>query len=401
MEVVIVFELDDIGGLDQYAKIRVVGVGGGGSNAVNRMIELGLDGVDFIAVNTDAQALRHSNAMKRMQIGEKLTRGLGAGAKPEIGEKAAEESRDDILEALRGSDMVFVTAGMGGGTGTGAAPVVAECAREVGALIVGVVTKPFLFEGPSRKKKADMGIENLQQHVDTIITIPNDRLLQVVDRNTPMTQAFSIANDVLYQGVKGISDLIMKPGLVNLDFADVKTIMSNSGSALMGIGEAVGENAAVEAAKKAVESPLLEIDIQGAQGILLNITGAPESLSMMEVNEAFVTIQEAAHPDVNLIFGAALDESMGDKISVTVIATGFSPSKQNQVPGVSEPLTIAKPSFVNPGNANPLNTSPMNKNHATSVTNQSNARPVDAVAPQTEDKAFEIGIDIPEWLRRK
>ena len=241
MGVKAVFELDD-NGLDQLAKIKVIGVGGGGSNAVNRMINLGLQGVEFIAVNTDAQALLKSLAPKRMQIGEKLTRGLGAGAQPEIGQKAAEESRDDILDTLRGADMVFVTAGMGGGTGTGAAPVVAECAREIGALTVGVVTRPFSFEGMKRRRNAELGIENLKKHVDTIITIPNDRLMQVVDKKTPITQAFSIADDVLRQGVKGISDLIALPGLINLDFADVKSIMSNAGSALMGIGEASGEN---------------------------------------------------------------------------------------------------------------------------------------------------------------
>lgn len=388
------FELDDIAGLDQYAKIKVVGVGGGGSNAVNRMIELGLDGVDFIAVNTDAQALRHSNATKRMQIGEKLTRGLGAGAKPIIGEKAAEESYEDIKEALRNSDMVFVTAGMGGGTGTGAAPIVAQCAKEVGALIVGVVTKPFAFEGPSRRKNAEMGIENLQNHVDTIITIPNDRLLQVIDRTTPVTQAFSIANDVLYQGVKGISDLIMKPGLINLDFADVKTIMSDAGSALMGIGEATGENAAVEAAKRAVESPLLEIDIKGAKGILLNIAGAPDSLSMMEVNEAFVTIQEAAHPDVNIIFGASLDESMGDKISVTVIATGFNtPSK---TPGLdaSDVLGLGKPAFKPAAPQNPIGGN--NTQHIAAQSAPQNT-PSQPVTPQP----FDIDLEIPSWLRKK
>ena len=280
-----VFELDD-NGLDQLAKIKVIGVGGGGSNAVNRMINLGLQGVEFIAVNTDAQALLKSLAPKRMQIGEKLTRGLGAGAQPEIGQKAAEESRDDILDTLRGADMVFVTAGMGGGTGTGAAPVVAECAREIGALTVGVVTRPFSFEGMKRRRNAELGIENLKKHVDTIITIPNDRLMQVVDKKTPITQAFSIADDVLRQGVKGISDLIALPGLINLDFADVKSIMSNAGSALMGIGEASGENAAVEAAKAAIASPLLETSIDGARGVLLNVTGAEENLSMFEVTEA-------------------------------------------------------------------------------------------------------------------
>lgn len=389
------FELDDIAGLDQYAKIKVVGVGGGGSNAVNRMIELGLDGVDFIAINTDAQALRHSNATKRMQIGEKLTRGLGAGAKPIIGEKAAEESYEDIKEALRNSDMVFVTAGMGGGTGTGAAPIVAQCAKEVGALIVGVVTKPFAFEGPSRRKNAEMGIENLQNHVDTIITIPNDRLLQVIDRTTPVTQAFSIANDVLYQGVKGISDLIMKPGLINLDFADVKTIMSDAGSALMGIGEATGENAAVEAAKRAVESPLLEIDIKGAKGVLLNIAGAPDSLSMMEVNEAFATIKEAAHPDVNIIFGASLDESMGDKISVTVVATGFNtPSK---TPGLdaSDVLGLGKPAFKSASTQNPISAG-----NTQNIAAQ-NAQPQTAPPQPQTPQPFDIGLEIPSWLRKK
>ena len=342
-------EMDDIG-LDQFAKIKVIGVGGGGSNAINRMIAAGLKGVEFIAVNTDAQALLHSMAPKRMQIGEKLTRGLGAGARPEIGEKAAQESRDEILEALNGADMVFITAGMGGGTGTGAAPIVAECAREVGALAVGVVTKPFGFEGRNRSKKAESGIANLKEHVDTIITIPNDRLLQVVDKKTPITEAFRIADDVLRQGVQGISDLIAVPGLINLDFADVKSIMSNAGSALMGIGEGKGENAAVLAAKAAIDSPLLETSIQGARGVLLNITGAADALSMFEVNEASVTIQEAANVDANIIFGAALDDTMGDVVRVTVIATGFddeesigmTPKEKKTVP-VPEEARIPEP----------------------------------------------------------
>ena len=342
-------EMDDIG-LDQFAKIKVIGVGGGGSNAINRMIAAGLKGVEFIAVNTDAQALLHSMAPKRMQIGEKLTRGLGAGARPEIGEKAAQESRDEILEALNGADMVFITAGMGGGTGTGAAPIVAECAREVGALAVGVVTKPFGFEGRNRSKKAESGIANLKEHVDTIITIPNDRLLQVVDKKTPITEAFRIADDVLRQGVQGISDLIAVPGLINLDFADVKSIMSNAGSALMGIGEGKGENAAVLAAKAAIDSPLLETSIQGARGVLLNITGAADALSMFEVNEASVTIQEAANVDANIIFGAALDDTMGDVVRVTVIATGFdgeesigmAPKGKNTMP-VPEETRIPEP----------------------------------------------------------
>ena len=316
------FEFDE-NTLDQLAKIKVIGIGGGGSNAVNRMIESGLEGVEFIAVNTDSQALLMSKAPKRMQIGEKLTRGLGAGARPEIGERAAQESRNDILEALRGSDMVFITAGMGGGTGTGAAPVVAECAREVNALTVAVVTRPFAFEGPKRKKNADFGIENLKRNVDAIITIPNDRLLQVVDKKTPMTKAFTIADDILRQGVKGISDLIAVPGVINLDFADVQSIMSNAGSALMGVGEASGDNAAVEAVKKAIASPLLETSVDSARGILLNFMGAQDSLSMMEVNEASTTVQEAAHPDAEIIWGVSVDDSLGDTIIVTIIATRF------------------------------------------------------------------------------
>lgn len=315
------FDFDD-NGLDQLAKIKVVGVGGGGSNAVNRMISLGLEGVEFITVNTDAQALLTARAEKRMQIGEKLTRGLGAGARPEIGERAAQESREEIMKALEGSDMVFITAGMGGGTGTGAAPVVAACAREIGALTVGVVTRPFTFEGPKRKRNADMGIENLKRNVDTIITIPNDKLLDVVDKKTPLSKAFSIADDILRQGVKGISDLIAVPGIVNLDFADVKSIMSDSGSALMGIGEASGENAPVDAVKAAMDSPLLETSIQGARGILLNIMGAP-NLSMFEVNEASTTIHEAAHPEAEIMWGVSVDETLGDKVTVTVVATRF------------------------------------------------------------------------------
>lgn len=308
--------------LDQFAKIKVIGVGGGGNNAVNRMISSGLQGVEFISVNTDAQALIHAMAPKRIQIGEKLTRGLGAGARPEIGEQAAQESREEILEALKGADMVFVTAGMGGGTGTGAAPVVAECAREVGALTVGVVTKPFGFEGKKRQKQAETGTANLKDKVDTLITIPNDRLLQVVDKKTSMMDAFRIADDVLRQGVQGISDLIAVPGLINLDFADVKSIMSDTGSALMGIGIGKGDNAAVEAAQAAINSPLLETSIQGARGVLLNITGG-SNLSLFEVTEASQIIQEAADEEANIIFGSVIDESLNDEVRVTVIATGF------------------------------------------------------------------------------
>lgn len=325
------FEFDQEQEMEPIAKIKVVGVGGGGNNAVNRMIASGLKGVEFIAINTDAQALIHAMAQNRMQIGEKLTRGLGAGARPEIGEKAAQENRDDIIKALQGADMIFVTAGMGGGTGTGGAPIVAECAREVGALTVGVVTRPFTFEGKKRLKQAEAGIANLKANVDTLITIPNDRLLDIIDKKTSMVDAFRIADDVLRQGVQGISDLIAVPGLINLDFADVKTIMSNAGSALMGIGEGQGDNAAIDAAKIAVNSPLLETSIQGAKGVLFNITGGP-NLGLTQVNEASKIIYEAAHEDANIIFGTAIDETLGDTVRITVIATGFDENADEGVP---------------------------------------------------------------------
>lgn len=307
---------------DQFAQIKVIGVGGGGSNAVNRMILAGLRGVDFISVNTDAQALYLSNSEIKLQIGEKLTKGLGAGANPDIGTKAAEESKDEIKETLKGADMVFVTAGMGGGTGTGAAPIIAEIAKELGALTVGVVTKPFAFEGRHRASAAEKGIQALKEKVDTLIVIPNDRLLQVVEKRTPMLEAFRIADDVLRQGVQGISDLIAVPGLINLDFADVKTIMREQGAALMGIGVGTGDNRAVDATKQAIASPLLETSINGARGVLLNITGS-SNLGMFEVNEAAEIVVEAADPEANIIFGAVIDDSMQDEVRVTVIATGF------------------------------------------------------------------------------
>lgn len=308
--------------MEQFAQIKVIGVGGGGSNAVNRMIAAGLRGVEFISVNTDAQALYLANSECKLQIGEKLTKGLGAGANPEIGHNAAEESKEEIKQALKGADMVFVTAGMGGGTGTGAAPVIAEIARELGALTVGVVTKPFTFEGRRRAGAAEKGITSLKEKVDTLIVIPNDRLLQVVDKRTPILEAFRIADDVLRQGVQGISDLIAVPGLINLDFADVKTIMKETGAALMGIGIATGDNRTVEAAKHAIASPLLETSIDGARGVLLNITGGT-NLSLFEVNEAADIVAEAADPDANIIFGAVIDENLQDEVRVTVIATGF------------------------------------------------------------------------------
>ncbi|MBZ4687007.1 MAG: cell division protein FtsZ [Clostridiales bacterium] len=308
--------------LNNFAAIKVVGVGGGGNNAVNRMIAANLQGVEFISLNTDAQALNLSQAEIKIQIGEKLTRGLGAGANPEIGKKAAEESREMLEQSLNGADMVFVTAGMGGGTGTGAAPVVAEVAKELGALTVGVVTRPFTFEGKKRANQAESGITELKNKVDTLIVIPNDRLLQVADKQTSITDAFKIADDVLRQGVQGISDLIAVPGLINLDFADVKTIMVDAGSALMGIGSATGEKRAAEAAKMAISSPLLETSIDGAKGVLLNITGG-SNLGLFEVNEAAEIISAAADPDANIIFGAVIDEKLEEELRVTVIATGF------------------------------------------------------------------------------
>ena len=304
------------------AVIKVVGVGGGGTNAVNRMVGAGLSGVDFIAVNTDAQALLESDADLKIQIGSKATRGLGAGADPAVGHGAAQETRDELKEALKGADMVFVTAGEGGGTGTGAAPVLAELGRELEALTVGVVTRPFAFEGRRRAEQAELGIQNLRDRVDTLIVIENDRLLQVVEKRTPVKEAFRIADDILRQGVQGITTLITEPGLVNLDFADVRTIMRDAGSALMGIGSASGEGRAAAAATAAVSSPLLETTLDGATGVLLNITGGPD-LGLFEVNEAAEVVTSHADPNANVIFGAVIDESLKDEVRVTVIATGF------------------------------------------------------------------------------
>ncbi len=328
MKAMFEFDMD----MDSLAKIKVIGAGGGGSNAVNRMIDNGVKGVEFITVNTDAQALHLSKSDQKMQIGDKLTRGLGAGANPEVGKKAAEESRELIFNTLKGADMVFVTAGMGGGTGTGAAPVIAEIAKECGALTVGVVTRPFTFEGRKRALQAEQGIAALKEKVDTLIVIPNDRLLEIVDKKTPMLEAFRVADNVLRQGVQGISDLIAVPGLINLDFADVKTIMTERGSALMGIGLATGENRAAEAAKKAIQSPLLETSIDGARGVLMNITGGA-NLSLYEVNEAADIVASASDLEVNMIFGAVIDEKFKDEIQVTVIATGFEhkPETQQQI----------------------------------------------------------------------
>ena len=307
---------------ESFARIKVVGAGGGGSNAVNRMIAEGIQGVEFVAINTDAQALLLSNASTRVRIGDKLTRGLGAGGNPEIGRKAAEESAEDLYNVLKGSDMVFVTAGLGGGTGTGGAPIVAQIAKDVGALTIGVVTRPFTFEGGKRSSSAEQGMSKLKEHADTLIVIPNDRLLQIVDKKATLQDAFKLADDVLRQGIQGISELITVPGLINLDFADVRTIMSEGGAALMAVGKASGDDRARNAAEQAISSQLLDITIDGARGVLFNITGGP-TMTLFEVNQAAALIRETSHPDVNMIFGAVIDPNMGDDVRITVIATGF------------------------------------------------------------------------------
>ena len=326
-------ECEDVAMMDGTATIKVIGVGGAGNNAVNRMIEAGIKGVDFIAVNTDRQALTKSKAGTKIQIGEKITRGLGAGANPDIGAQSAEENKSEIAETLRGADMVFVTAGMGGGTGTGAAPIVAQAAKEMGILTIGVVTKPFTFEGKKRLSQAERGIESLKGKVDALVVIPNDKLLQIIDRKTSINDAFRMADDVLRQGVQGISDLIAVTGTVNLDFADVKTIMKDTGMAHMGIGRASGENRAEDAAKQAVQSPLLETSIEGARGVIINITGG-EDLGLHEVNTAAELVQRSVDPEANIIFGVVTDESLGDEIQITVIATGFEKDENISTIGV-------------------------------------------------------------------
>ena len=330
---------NNIAMMDGTATIKVIGVGGAGNNAVNRMIDAGIKGVDFIAVNTDRQALQMSKAGTKIQIGEKITRGLGAGANPDIGAQSAEESKSEISEALRGADMVFVTAGMGGGTGTGAAPIVAGIAKDMGILTIGVVTKPFTFEGKKRLSQADRGIESLKTKVDTLVVIPNDKLLQIIDRKTSIVEAFKMADEILRQGVQGISDLIAVPGLVNLDFADVKTIMLNTGMAHMGIGRSSGENRAEDAAKQATESPLLETSIEGARGVIINITGGPD-LGLHEVNTAAELVQRSVDPEANIIFGAVIDPEMKDEITITVIATEF--EKEKNMPNMNVDSLVSK-----------------------------------------------------------
>ena len=334
--------------IETFAQIRVVGVGGAGGAAINRMVDAGIENVEFIAVNTDAQALHHSKASKKIHIGKDATRGLGAGADPAVGELAAQESKEEIREAIKGADMVFVTIGAGGGTGSGAGHVVAQIAHDEGILIVGFATKPFAFEGQKRSKNAEQAIDKLREAVDTLIIIPNDRLLQTIDRDTPLTEAFKVADDVLRQGVQGISDLITVHGLINLDFADVKTVMSNAGSALMGIGRASGENRAVAAAQQAIESPLLEVSIDGARGILFNVIGGND-LSMHEINTAAETITTAADPNANIIFGATINPDLDGEVIITVVATGFDASYFSKR-GESTPVTSASPAAVLPDN---------------------------------------------------
>lgn len=389
---------------ENFARIKVIGVGGGGGNAVNRMVNEGLGGVEFISVNTDAQALMLSKAEMRVRIGEKLTRGLGAGGNPEIGRKAAEESADDLYESLRGADMVFIACGMGGGTGTGASPVIAQIAKELGALTIGVVTRPFTFEGARRMQYANAGIETLKSQVDTLIVIPNDRLLQMADKRATLQQAFSLADDVLRQGIQGISELITVPALINLDFADVRTIMSEGGAALMAVGRAEGDDRARKAAEKAITSGLLDVTIDGARGILFNITGGTD-LTLFEVNEAAAIIRDSAHPEVNMIFGAQIDDSMGDEVRITVVATGFEQSRAERRIRETQPA----PPKAQPRPQVPVSVQPQQPEQRPPT--QPPQQPPTANTPPTppqqrpsapsEPRVWEDSDDIPAFLRRR
>lgn len=395
---------------ENFANIKVIGCGGGGNNAVNRMVSEGLGGVDFIAINTDNQALLLSKAKTRVRIGDKLTRGLGAGGNPEIGRKAAEESADELYEVLRGADMVFIAAGMGGGTGTGASPVVAQIAKELGALTIGVVTRPFNFEGAKRQQSAEAGIEALKSQVDTLIVIPNDRLLQIADKRVGLQQAFGLADDVLRQGIQGISELITVPALINLDFADVRTIMSEGGAALMAVGRADGDDRARRAAEAAISSALLDVTIDGARGILFNITGGPD-LSLFEVNEAAAIIKESAHPEVNLIFGAQIDESMREQIRITVIATGF---EQSRAARKLDASSTFRPSIMAGSSSQqttrttqnaPVQPSASPRPAPTFNNEPPTPRPApteDYAAPKPAPRVYdEENVDIPAFLRKK
>jgi cell division protein FtsZ len=374
---------------ESFARIKVVGIGGGGCNAVNRMIAEGLQGIEFISINTDAQALLKSQAQTRVRIGDKSTRGLGAGGDPKIGQAAAEESAEELYEVLKGADMVFVTAGLGGGTGTGAAPVVAQIAKEIGALTIGVVTRPFSFEGAHRSRSAEQGAMRLKEHADTLIVIPNDRLLQIVTKNVGLNDAFRMADDVLRQGIQGISELITIPGLINLDFADVRTIMSEGGAALMAVGQASGEDRAKIAAEQAISSQLLDVTINGARGILFNVTGG-SNLSLYEVNQAAAIIKETASPDVNLIFGAVVDENMGDNIRITVIATGFDRATSPQE---------AEPAFFRQETPRPQ------QDRLSTYDSQAktvpNTQPAQAKKQEEYVYSSEVDITLPAFVRRE
>ncbi|MBC7503857.1 cell division protein FtsZ [Candidatus Gracilibacteria bacterium] len=376
----------NVGYISPIANIKVVGIGGGGNNAVNRMIDSGIEGIEFIAINTDAQALFTSKAQTRINIGRATTRGLGAGANPEVGKKAAEESSEEIKQALNGADMVFITCGLGGGTGTGAAPVVAEIARGLGALVVGVVTKPFAFEGQRRTAQAFDGFEMLKSKVDTLITIPNDKILTIIDKKTPLLEAFHIADEILKQGVQGVSELITHPGLINVDFADVRSVMENAGSALMGVGYGSGESRAIDAARAAIESPLLELSINGAKGLLLSITGGSD-LSMFEVDEASRLIKELCDPDANIIFGTSIDERYTGEIKITVIATGFNEETNAQI------ASMSRGGF---GQSRVFGQAPSPVANASRPMNQSTFGGQTTTAPEPHND-----YDVPAFLRNK
>ena len=374
---------------EAFARIKVIGVGGGGSNAVNRMMDEGIQGVEFIVANTDAQALVLTKSPTRVRLGDKITRGLGAGGNPEIGRKAAEESADELYNVLKGSDMVFVTAGMGGGTGTGAAPIVAQIAKESGALTIGVVTRPFTFEGMRRMQSAEAGISQFKEHADTLIAIPNDRLLQIADKRASLQDAFRLADDVLHQGIQGISELITTPGLINLDFADVRAIMSEGGAALMAVGKGAGDERARKAAEDAISSKLLDITIDGARGVLFNVTGGP-NMTLFEVNQAAAIIRETAHPDVNMIFGAVIDPNMGDDIRVTVIATGFERNSMPRRALERQPKTETRrvdPSLTFPRSSESVSV------HADPQPGESKTLPLTSVSKDD--------LDIPTFLRNR
>ena len=401
--------------IETFARIKVIGVGGGGNAAVERMIKSKVHGIEFVVVNTDAQALHHSHANRKVHIGKATTRGLGSGADPETGKRAVEESAEDVAQALKGADMIFITLGEGGGTGTGAAPLIAAMAREAGALVVAIVTKPFAFEGEKRRHNAEQGIEELKDNVDTLIIIPNDRLLQMIDRKTTLLDAFSMVDEVLHQGVQGISDLITVNGLINLDFADVKTIMQNAGSALMGIGRASGENRAMEAARQAVDSPLLETSVEGAKGVLFNITGG-RNMTMHEIDEAAKAITDAVDHEANIIFGAVLDETMDDEVKITVVATGFQPKKEvkkmtlpsftrveDRAPFIDErPTVLADPEEANFNSAVTSEPSyasiePDQPNETELINHQP---PIDEPPANSSEEETEE-LDIPAFIRRK